>query len=198
HKGRAQSGADERNEEVERDHGDEQADAHHHQRRFDAQALPGDDDVARHVGKPRDTVGGGADQDQINDDADHGAAGLPSAATASAAMCRLAAMAASRVCAFLTQPAASALASSGSDAISFSAPAILPRSASILIRAITDVTSSPGGASTGVTRTSRCALASSLLRNVVSPDEVSVACCKAGTSSASSCASTSACGTPVA
>ena len=76
--------------------------AQNQERRFDAPALPGDDDVAGAVGEPRHAERQRPDDDEEEDDADHCAGGLLSAASASAARRRLAAMAASRASAFLT------------------------------------------------------------------------------------------------
>ena len=74
------------------------------------------------IGELDDAISGGRNQDQINDDPDHCAAGLLRAANAPAVMLRLAAMAASRACAFLAQSATIGLARSGSAAISRKAP----------------------------------------------------------------------------
>ena len=48
----------------------------HHDRGLDALALPGDDDVAGAVGEPDRAEGEERDDDEIDDDADHGAMGL--------------------------------------------------------------------------------------------------------------------------
>ena len=103
---------------------------------------------------------------------DHCEAGLLEPASAAAAICRLAAIAASRAFAFSTQPAASGFAASGNAAMSVSAAAMSARAASASIRAMTADGSLPAGASTGVMRTRCCALASSRPRKPVGPDDV--------------------------
>src|SRR4029077_6715949 len=104
---------------------------------FDPQSLPSDDDIARPVGKKCGAIRDDADQDQIKGDADHRAGGVPSAASASPAICRLAASAASWAAAFLLHAAASDFAESGSASIATKAAAISPCPASNLTRART-------------------------------------------------------------
>src|ERR1700722_13790066 len=162
-------------------------------------ALPGQHHVARPVGEPGKAKRQQADDDQKDDDADHCETGLLSAASASAAMRWLAAIAASRACAFLTQPSASARAASGSLAISASAAALSPRAAAAMIRAVTDAASPPAGAAAvpiGVMRTSLCAWLSSRARKESSLGSASVARYRAGVSAASSRPSSAALGTP--
>ena len=110
----------------------------HHHRGLDPPALPGDHHVARTIGEPGDAERQNADNDQEGNDAGHCDAGLPSAASASAAMRRLAASAVSRACACLIQSAAGVRVASGNLARSASAASMSPRAASALMRLISD------------------------------------------------------------
>ena len=162
------------------DHRRQHRRAQNHERGLDAPTLPGDDHVARTVGEQRHAERQRADQDQKESNADHCEAGLSSAASASAAMRRLAAMAASRASAFLTQVAASGarcIRQSGN--FGKRGGDIDARSLDIDPRDHRDG-SSPGGASIGVMRTSFCALASSRPRNELSLGAAPDACSKDG------------------
>src|SRR5262249_17916778 len=148
HGGRQHDCAQNAPEKSDRRHRHQNADGEHHDCRFVVLALPGDDHIARPVGEPDEADRDQADKDEEKEDADHCGFGLVSAASASAASFRLAAMAALRACAFCTQAAASAFAASGNLAMSASAAAISARAASTAIRVATDAGSSPIGAST--------------------------------------------------
>src|SRR5271156_7254297 len=97
---------------------------------------PGDDALTRPVDEERDTNRDASNRDEEKDNADHCAAGLVSAANASWARRRLAAIAASRAFAFFTQSAASGLALSGRFAMSASAAAVSACAASMAMRAV--------------------------------------------------------------
>src|SRR5271155_3097105 len=126
---------------------------HPRDRGFHVHALPGDDHIAGTIGEPGRAEGERTDHKQKKDDADHCDTGLPRAASASAAMRRLAASAASRASTFLIQLCVGDRTRSGNEAIPASALAKSPRATSLLMRATTADASSPGGASTGVMRT---------------------------------------------
>src|SRR5262249_33184155 len=128
--GRARNPANNPEEQRQGDDRRKYGAAEHQQRGLDAQSLPGDDDVAWPVGKERDPIGDGADQDEIKRGPDHRALDWASAARASAATCRLAARAASRAAAFLLQAAASGFAASGSALRSASAAPVSASGAS--------------------------------------------------------------------
>ena len=113
HGRRAHDGADNAPDDQQSHQRRQHRGGHHHQRSFDAKALPGDDHVARPVGEPGHAERQHPDHNEKKDDADHCGFGLLSAASASAASFRLAAMAALRACAFSTHAAASGFAGVG-------------------------------------------------------------------------------------
>ena len=146
-KGRAKDRTNDGPNKRKHRHRDQDRRGQHHHRGFDAQALPGDHHLARTIGEPGRAERQQADHDEKNDDADHCDTGLPSAASASAAMRRLAASAASRASTFLTQLcAADARRLRQRGDVGKRSCDIAARCVGVDAGAISDDASSPGGA----------------------------------------------------